>query len=225
MVLTPSVMIPLGTSAPDFDLPDVVSGKRVKLSDFKGKQAMLVMFICRHCPYVQHVQSELARLGNEYQKKEVGVVALSSNDAENYPDDRPEGLKAMAKELGFVFPFCYDETQSIAKKYSAACTPDFFVFGRVPLATARRSGQGNAPSSPGHLKKESPFTLFYRGQLDDSRPGNNKPITGADLRGALDAALKGSLLPSSAQRPSIGCNIKWKSGLEPVYFSASGGKH
>ncbi len=186
MVLTPSVMIPLGTPLPDFDLPDVVSGKKVRTADFKDKKALLVMFICRHCPYVQHVKHELARLGRDYQKKRVGIVAISSNDAQNYPDDRPESLKAMAKELGFTFPFCYDESQEIAKKYSAACTPDFFLFGGIERL------------------------LSYRGQLDDSRPGNNKPVTGADLRAAMDLVLAGKTVPAEKQRPSIGCNIKWK---------------
>ena len=184
MALTPSTMIELGTKAPDFSLPDVVSGKRVSLATFQGKKALLVMFICRHCPYVQHVKEELARLGKDYAGKDIGIVAISSNDAKNYPDDKPESLKEMAAEEGFVFPFCYDETQGVAKAYAAACTPDFFLFG-------------------------SERQLVYRGQLDDSRPGNGKPNDGRDLRHAMDAVLSG-LRVNVSQRPSIGCNIKWK---------------
>ncbi|MBI4432678.1 MAG: thioredoxin family protein [Candidatus Omnitrophica bacterium] len=183
MALTPSNMIPLGTPAPDFKLPEVVSGKAVSLADFKSQKALLVMFICRHCPYVKHVQKELARLGKDYAQK-IGILAISSNDADNYPEDAPESLKAMALELGFNFPYCYDESQKVAKSYSAACTPDFFLFD-------------------GRQK------LVYRGQLDDSRPGNNKPVTGHDLRQAIEAVLAGKPIPEP-QRPSIGCNIKWK---------------
>ena len=191
MALTPSTMLALGTAAPDFRLPDAASGKTISLSAFAGKKALLVMFICRHCPYVQHVKHELARLGKDYTGKDVGIVAISSNDAVNYPDDAPEQLAAMAKELGFTFPFCYDESQETAKAYTAACTPDFFLFD----ATRR---------------------LTYRGQLDDSRPGNGKPVTGRDLRAALDAMLAGKPV-NPTQQPSIGCNIKWKKGLEPAY--------
>ncbi len=185
MALTPSTMLPLGTTAPDFSLPDVVSGQSVSLERFAG-QPVLVMFICRHCPYVQHIKQELARLGRDYLKRRVGLVAISANDATAYPDDAPDQLKAMAQELGFTFPFCYDEAQAVAKAYTAACTPDFFLFD-----AARK--------------------LVYRGQLDDSRPGNGKPVTGRDLRAALDAVLAGQPV-SSEQRPSIGCNIKWKRG-------------
>ena len=199
MVLTPSVMIPLGTPVPEFSLPDVVSGKKISPSDFKFKKALLVMFICRHCPYVQHVKLELARLGKDNAKKELAIVAISSNDAKEYPDDKPEKLKEMAKELRFNFPFCYDESQETAKKYSAACTPDFFLFSR--------SKEGGSQ------------TLAYRGQLDDSRPGNGKPVTGRDLRAAIDLVLAGKSVPASAQHPSIGCNIKWKIGNEPAYFA------
>ena len=206
MALTPSTMLALGTTAPDFDLPDVVSGKRVSLESFAGKKGLLVMFICRHCPYVQHVKLELGRLGKDYAPggvsgaasasgshtaREIGIVAVSSNDVQNYPDDSPEKLKAMAQELGFTFPFCYDQSQEAARAYSAACTPDFFLFDG-----GRR--------------------LVYRGQLDDSRPGNGKPLTGRDLRAALDAVLAGRA-PSADQKPSIGCNIKWKPGNEPAY--------
>ena len=192
MVLTPSTMLALGSPAPDFSLPDVVSGATVSLGTFAGKKALLVMFICRHCPYVQHVKDELSRLGKAYAKKDVGIVAISANDVVHFADDSPEHLQAMAKELQFTFPVCYDATQEIAKAYTAACTPDFFLFGKDR-------------------------TLAYRGQLDDSRPGNNKPVTGRDLRAALDALLAGQPI-SQDQQPSIGCNIKWKPGNEPAYF-------
>ena len=185
-------MLALGTNAPEFQLPDVISGKAISLAVFAGKKAFLVMFICRHCPYVQHVKGELAKLGKDYAAKDVGIVAMSANDAEHYPDDAPEQLKAMARELGFTFPFCYDETQETAKAYTAACTPDFFLFDAKRL-------------------------LVYRGQLDDSRPGNGKPVTGRDLRAALDAVLAGKPV-NPDQTPSIGCNIKWKKGREPAYY-------
>lgn len=184
MVLTPSTMLSLGSPAPDFQLPDVVSGDTVTLGSFANKQALLVMFICRHCPFVVHVQEELARLGSDYKTRNVGIVAISSNDADAYPDDSPANLKAMAEELGFAFPYCYDESQEVARAYQAACTPDFYLFG----------GQRE---------------LVYRGQLDGSRPGNNEPVTGKDLREAMDAVLSGSAV-SDVQMPSIGCNIKWK---------------
>ena len=193
MVLTAStMMLALGTKAPDFHLPDVVSGTTVSLETFAGKKGLLVMFICNHCPYVQHIKAELAQLGKDYAGKNLGVVAISANDASNYPDDAPEKLKAMAHELGLKFPFCYDDSQSVAKAYTAACTPDFF------LLDAERK-------------------LAYRGQLDDSRPGNNKPVTGRDLRAAMDAVLAGQPV-SQDQKSSIGCNIKWKKGNEPSYF-------
>jgi peroxiredoxin len=191
MALTPSTMLALGTPAPDFRLPDVVSGKTISLSTFSGKPALLVMFICRHCPYVQHVQQALARLERDDAAKSVGIVAISANDVTTHPDDAPDRLKAMALELGFTFPFCYDETQETAQAYTAACTPDFFLFD-----AARR--------------------LVYRGQLDDSRPGNGKPVTGRDLRAAMDAVLAGQPV-SQDQKPSLGCNIKWKAGREPAY--------
>jgi peroxiredoxin len=184
MARTESTMLALGTPAPDFQLPDVVSGKTVKLKDFIGKKALLVMFICRHCPFVKHVQRELARLGADYASQPLGIVAISSNDAGAYPDDSPESLREMAAELGFNFPFCYDESQNIARAYSAACTPDFFLFDEK-----RR--------------------LAYRGQLDDSRPGNGKPVTGRDLRAAIDALLSECPVNPN-QTPSIGCNIKWR---------------
>ncbi len=192
MSLTPSTMLPLGTQAPDFDLPDVFSGKRISLTTFADKKALLVMFICRHCPFVKHVQKELAHLGNDYAQKEVGIVAISANDAAHYPDDALDKLKDMVQELGFTFPLCYDESQETAKVYTAACTPDFFLFD------AQRK-------------------LVYRGQLDGSRPGNGRPLNGRDLRQALEAVL--SHLPvSQDQKPSIGCNIKWKPGNEPAYY-------
>ena len=191
MALTESTMLELGTEAPEFNLPDVVSGKTVTRDTFEGKKALLVMFICQHCPYVQHVKKELARLGNDYAKKEVGIVAISSNDAKSYPDDAPGELKKMAQALGFTFSFCYDETQEVAKAYTAACTPDFFLF-------------------------DANRRLVYRGQLDDSRPGNGKPNTGKDLRAAMDAVLAGKPV-SPIQKPSMGCNIKWKRGNEPDY--------
>jgi peroxiredoxin len=186
-------MLALGTQAPDFRLLDVVSGKVISLSTFAGKKALLVMFICRHCPYVQHVKEELARLGKDYVRQDVGMAAISANDVANYPDDAPDRLKAMAKELGFTFPFCYDESQETAKAYTAACTPDFFLFD------ANRK-------------------LVYRGQLDESRPGNGKPVNGRDLRAALDAALAGRPV-NPDQKASIGCNIKWKRGNEPAYYA------
>ena len=183
MALTPSGMLGLGTIAPDFSLPDVVSGRVVSLDTFKADPALLVMFICRHCPFVKHVQQELARLGRDYQAR-AGIVAISANDAARYPDDAPGSLKEMAVELGFPFPLCYDESQDTARAYAAACTPDFFLF-------------------------DSNRRLVYRGQLDDSRPRNGKPVTGADLRTALDAVLAGRAVVGE-QRPSIGCSIKWK---------------
>ena len=192
MALTPSTMLPLGTKAPDFALPDVVSGKTISLAAFAGTRALLVMFICRHCPYVVHVKGELARLGKDYAGKDVGIVAISANDAAGYPDDAPGKLREMAQELGFAFPFCYDESQQTAKAYTAACTPDFFLFD------ANRA-------------------LVYRGQLDESRPGNSKPLNGKDLRAAMDAVLAGTPV-SPNQQPSIGCNIKWKKGREPAYY-------
>lgn len=192
MVLTASTMLSLGTKAPDFQLPDVVSRETISLSTFTGKKAILVTFICRHCPFVKHVQDELAKLGNDYLQSGLGIVAISANDVKNYPDDAPELLKAMATELDFKFPLCYDETQETAKIYTAACTPDFFLF-------------------------DDEQKLFYRGQLDDSRPSNGKPVTGKDLRAAIDAVLAGKSL-TEEQKPSIGCNIKWKPGSEPDYF-------
>ena len=189
MVKTLSTMLELGTRAPEFALPDVVTGRTMSLSTFDDDEALLVMFICRHCPFVKHVQGELARLGKDYRNRRVGIVAISSNDVANHPDDSPRLLAAMAGELGLTFPVCFDETQEVAKSYTAACTPDFFLFDRDRA-------------------------LVYRGQLDDSRPESGIPVTGRDLRAAIDAVL--SARPVGAQqRPSLGCNIKWKPGNEP----------
>jgi peroxiredoxin len=193
MAATASTMLELGTKAPDFHLLDVVSGQTMALESFRDKKALLVMFICRHCPYVQHVKRELARLGREYSSKKLGILAISSNDAETFPDDAPEQLRQMAAEEGFNFPFCYDETQEVAKSYAAACTPDFFLF-------------------------DHDRSLVYRGQLDESRPGNGQPVTGRDLRAALDAVLEGRPV-NPEQKASVGCNIKWKQGNEPRHSS------
>jgi peroxiredoxin len=193
MVRTASTMLPLGTQAPDFHLPDVVSGETISLFSFADKKALLVMFICRHCPFVKHIQAELGQIGKDYADQDIGIVAISANDATNYPDDAPDKLKAMAQEQGFTFPICYDESQEIAKTYTAACTPDFFLF-------------------------DAERRLVYRGQLDDSRPSNGKPVTGQDLRTAINAVLAGKTV-NPDQKPSIGCNIKWKPGNEPAYFT------
>ena len=185
MALTESTMIlELGTEAPDFALPDVVTGKTVRRDDFRGQKALLVMFICTHCPYVKHVEKGLAALGKDYDGEPVSIVAISSNDAKSFPEDSPAGLKRQAETMGFRFPYLYDETQAVARAYNAACTPDFFLF-------------------------DSSFKLAYRGQFDRSRPGNVVPVTGEDLRAAIDAVLEGKQ-PIKDQRPSIGCNIKWK---------------
>lgn len=186
-----SVMLPLGTPAPPFTLRDVVSGQSYSLDSFAGKAALLIMFLCRHCPYVQHVEQEVARLGQDYQDRGLGIIGISSNDPAHYPEDAPERLKEMAQRLGFHFPFCFDESQEVAMAYKAACTPDFYLFD-----AGRR--------------------LVYRGQLDDSRPSNGKPVTGRDLRTAIDAVLAGKPVDAS-QKPSIGCSIKWKPGNAPSY--------
>ena len=191
---TLSTMLELGTPAPELNLPDVVSGRTITLASFKDATALLVMFICRHCPFVKHVQHELARLGVDYRGRGLGVVAISANDAASFPDDAPQRLEEMAGELGFDFPVCYDETQEVAKAYEAACTPDFFLFDK-----GRR--------------------LVYRGQLDDSRPDSGIPVTGRDLRAAIDAALSDHPVGAD-QRASVGCNIKWKPGNEPRYFGS-----
>lgn len=191
MVLTRSTMLELGTEAPEFSLPDVVSAKAISLKDFKDKKALLVMFICSHCPYVKHVEGELAQISVDY-AQDVGVVAISANDPDYNYDDRPEGLKEQAERLGFAFPYLFDETQEVAKSYSAACTPDFFLFDKDQR-------------------------LVYRGQLDDSRPENGNPVTGKDLREAINAVLSSKEV-SNDQKPSAGCNIKWKPGNEPDYL-------
>lgn len=184
MAATPSNMTPLGTPAPDFSLPDTVSGHRVRLADVRSDHATVVMFICNHCPFVKHVQHELVRLARDYQPQGVAFIAISSNDADSYPDDAPDKMQALAETLGFGFPYLYDETQEVARAYAAACTPDIFIYD-------------------GELK------LAYRGQLDDSRPGNALPVNGHDVRRALDALLAGRPVDAN-QHPSIGCNIKWK---------------
>lgn len=184
MAATPSTMMPLGTIAPDFTLPDTVSGRDLSLSELKGKKATLVMFICNHCPYVLHVNDELVRIAKEYQPKGVSFIAISSNDVVNYPQDGPDLMKEHARKVGYPFPYLYDESQEVAKAYNAACTPDLFLFDE-------------------NLK------CVYRGQLDNSRPKNDKPVTGRDLRMALEALLNGRNI-SEIQIPSIGCNIKWK---------------
>ena len=192
MSLTPSTMLALGTLAPDFKLPDVVSGRTISLKDYEKKKALLVMFICQHCPYIQHIKTELTKLGHDYADKDIGIVAISANDADNYPDDSPEELKKFAKANKFAFSFLYDESQEVAKAYTAACTPDIFLFDKNRK-------------------------LVYRGQLDDSRPGNSKPVTGKDLRSAMDAVLADKPV-NADQRAATGCNIKWKPGNSPEYF-------
>ena len=184
MARIPSTMNPLGTQAPDFKLPDTISGKQLSLTELKGEQGTLMMFICNHCPFVIHVNEELVRLGNDYKNSGVNLIAINSNDVQNYPDDISEKMTVVAKRLGYAFPYLFDETQEVARAYDAACTPDFFLF-------------------------DASLKLVYRGQLDDSRPGNNIPVTGKDLRAAMDALIAGQPI-SENQRPSLGCNIKWK---------------
>jgi Peroxiredoxin len=184
MALTESNMLPLGVEAPDFKLPDTVSMRSLTLNDVRGSKATVIMFLCNHCPYVAHVNETIVRLANKYQPQGVGFVAISSNDVESYPADSPELMSRHAKNLGYSFPYLYDESQEVARAYDAACTPDFYLFDENML-------------------------LVYRGQLDDSRPGNGKPVTGADLSAAIDAVLNGDAV-SENQRPSAGCNIKWK---------------
>ena len=184
MSLTESTMLELGVTAPDFTLTDVVTGKTVSRNGFRGQKALLVIFICAHCPYVKHIEKGLAALGKDYAGQPMGIVAISSNDAVTHPADSPAGLKRQAETLGFVFPYLYDETQAVARAYKAACTPDFFLF-------------------------DASFRLVYRGQFDRSRPGNGIPVTGVDLRAAIDLVLAGKPIVAD-QRPSIGCNIKWK---------------
>jgi peroxiredoxin len=187
-----STMLPLGTTAPDFALNDVVSGMKVSLSDFDDKPAMLVMFICNHCPYVQHVRTELARFGRDYQDSGLGVVAISSNDADQYPEDGPDAMRREAESVGYSFPYLFDEDQVVAARYTAMCTPDFFLF-------------------------DSNRELVYRGRFDESRPNSGIPVSGKDLRAAVDAVLAGSAV-TDEQWPSMGCSIKWKPGNTPAYF-------
>jgi peroxiredoxin len=190
MVAVNSTMLPLGTAAPDFRLPDT-NGRMVSLSDFKGKP-LLVAFICNHCPYVKHIRSGLAQFARDYEARGAALVGINSNDVANYPDDSPAKMKEEVKSAAYVFPYLYDESQAVAKAYRAACTPDLYLFDKS-------------------------HKLVYRGQFDDSRPGNGLPVTGKDLRAALEAVLAGKPV-SPNQKPSIGCNIKWKAGSEPEYF-------
>jgi len=191
MALTPSTMLPLGTPAPDFSLPDT-DGKLIERDNFRGARGLLVLFICNHCPYVKHINQGLVDFAKEYMGKGLAIVAISSNDAAKYPDDGPKKMAEYKARLGYPFPYLYDENQAVAKAYHAACTPDIFLFGPE-------------------------MKLVYRGQFDTSRPGNGKPVTGADLRAAADALLAGKPIPAE-QVPSMGCNIKWKPGNEPEYF-------
>lgn len=184
MARTPSTMVALGTTAPGFVLPDTVSGKDLFLENIQGRVATIIMFICNHCPFVKHINTELVKLANDYKNKGIGFVAISSNDAINYPDDAPELMAQIARRLKYPFPYLYDESQEVAKAYDAACTPDFFIYNKD-------------------------LHLVYRGQLDDSRPGNEIPVTGKDIRNALDCLINNKAV-SEEQRPSIGCNIKWK---------------
>ncbi|PKD42806.1 thioredoxin family protein [Rhodohalobacter barkolensis] len=187
-----STMLELGTKAPKFSLQDTVTGKTVQLKDYRGNKALLVMFISNHCPYVKKIKEGLTEYAKDYLPKGVGIVAICSNDVENYPDDSPEKMKEDAAKYGYPFPYLYDETQEMAKAYKAACTPDLFLF-------------------------DEKHELVYRGQFDNSRPGNDEPVTGKDLREATDQVLAGEEVPED-QTPSIGCNIKWKKGNEPEYF-------
>lgn len=189
MVHTFSNMLPLGVKAPDFKLKDVVSGKEMSLNELKSEQATVIMFICNHCPYVKHYNEELAKISNDYMQKGVSFIGISSNDSDAFPNDAPENLKHQAETFGFKFPYLYDTSQMVAKAYKAACTPDFFIFNK-------------------ELK------MVYRGQLDGSRPKNDEPVTGKDVRAALDSILKGQPIASN-QLPSSGCNIKWKAGVSP----------
>jgi len=189
MAATPSNMLALGTKAPDFKLFDTVSGKYLSFNDVKGPNGTLVMFICNHCPYVLHVNDQIVSIANDYQNKGVGFAAISSNDVENYPQDAPELMTEQAKKVGYSFPYLYDETQNVARAYKAACTPDFYVFDKDDK-------------------------LVYRGRMDVSTPKNNLPNDGKDLRRALDLLLVGKMVPDEEQKPSIGCNIKWKNPPE-----------
>ncbi len=191
MARTPSTMLPLGTKAPDFNLPDT-EGKIVSLSDFQDAPGLLVVFMCNHCPFVKHLKPELSELINEFQPKGLAAIGINSNDAENYPEDRPEKMAEDVKEFGYRFPYLFDQNQTVAKAYRAACTPDFYLF-------------------------DENRALVYRGQFDDSRPGNDRPVTGSDLRNAIRNVLEGRPV-NTEQKPSIGCNIKWIAGNEPDYY-------
>ena len=184
MARTPSGMVPLGTKAPYFSLPDTITDKQISLEAIKGGVATVVMFICNHCPFVKHVNAELVKLANDYKDRGVGLIAISANDAVSHPEDAPDKMKEMAQQLDYPFPYCYDETQEVAKAYGAACTPDFFIYNKD-------------------------LELVYRGQLDDSRPGNEMAVNGRDMRRALDCLINNKVL-AAEQRPSVGCNIKWK---------------
>lgn len=191
MTVTPSTMLALGTQAPDFTLPDT-GGKMVSRDDFADAPALLVIFMCNHCPYVKHIREGLAKMGRDYQAKGVAVVGINSNDVIGFPQDSPEKMAREVRSAGYTFPYLYDESQQVATAYRAACTPDFFLF-------------------------DKDRKLVYRGQMDDSRPGNGIPVTGADLRAAMDAVLQAGPIPEK-QKPSMGCNIKWKPGNEPDYY-------
>ena len=190
MARTPSVMIPLGKKAPGFTLFDTESGKDLSLQVLKGPTATVIMFICNHCPFVKHINFELVKLGNDYKSKGISFIAISSNDVAGYPQDGPEQMKLVASQLNYPFPYLYDAAQDVAKAYEAACTPDFFIF------------DGN-------------LSLVYCGQLDDSRPGNGQPVTGADIRNALDHLVQGKPVPTD-QKPSIGCSIKWRESTKKI---------
>lgn len=192
MARTPSQMIDLGTEAPNFQLPDVVSGKTLGLDDFPDAKGFMIAFICNHCPFVQLIRHELARYGREYTEKGLAVIAINSNDIAAHPEDGPDAMRDDARRFGYAFPYCLDEDQSIAKEYQAACTPDLYLF-------------------------DADRKLVYRGQFDGSRPGNDVPVTGEDLRAATDALLAGQAIPAD-QKASLGCNIKWRPGNEPAYF-------
>jgi peroxiredoxin len=189
MSLTPSTMLPLGTPAPDFSLPDL-RGHLISPKDFRNRPGMLLIFMCNHCPYVIHLRSALAQLAREYMPKGITILGINANDVDNYPEDSPAKMAGEAKAAGYIFPYLYDETQAVARAYHAACTPDFFLF-------------------------DAAGKLVYRGQFDDSRPGNGRPVTGKDLRAALEAVLHGQPV-AAEQFPSMGCNIKWKRGNEPA---------
>jgi len=193
MVRTESTMLELGTKAPGFSLLEPTTGKTVSLSDFEGAKALLVVFMCNHCPYVKHLNKPLADMIKQYESQGLKAVAINANDVDNYPDDSPDKMIEEVNNLGYSFPYLYDESQSVAKAYKAACTPDFFIF-------------------------DDKQQLAYRGQFDDSRPKNDKPLTGDDMRNAIETILAGNTIPEEEQKPSMGCNIKWKPGNEPDYF-------